>query len=76
MKYHVSVPFLCFVTVEVVADSEHEAIDAGLNEARITGFCGNGGADKLIGVYEGSICASDDPCLDFVEATAEPVFDA
>jgi hypothetical protein len=50
MKYLVTMPFACFVYVEVEADNEDEAIDSAYDEAHISGYCGNGGSNKLIGV--------------------------
>ncbi len=58
-KYSVTLTFPVFVTVEVEAETEGDAIEAGFEEAGITSFCGNGGTDKLIGVYSGSIEAGD-----------------
>lgn len=40
------------VYVEVEADSAEEAIEAASNEvSELTSFVGNGGYDKLVGVY-------------------------
>ena len=50
-KYRVTIPFACFVSVTVEADSKEEAEENGYREASITSYCGNGGSDKLIGVY-------------------------
>ena len=61
MKYNVTVPFAVWVSLEVDADGEEEAKEAALGEAYITGFCGNGATNRLIGVTEGSIEASDEP---------------
>ena len=70
LRYRVSVPFLCFVTVEVEANSEEEAIDAGIQGAWINSYVGNGSANSLIGVSEGGISAADEPCTDLVPAVA------
>lgn len=70
-KYRV--PFKAFVTVfvEVEAENKDEAIDLAWDEAHISGYCGNGGSDKLIGVYGSNISieAADDlePISDGVE---------
>ena len=61
MKYEVVVPFVVWVTTEVEAESKEDAIDIGAEEACITGFCGNGSSERLIGVYEGTIHACDVP---------------
>lgn len=50
MRYSVSVPFVVFVNVEVDADSPEEAEEIGVNTAYLTGYCGNGGSNKLVGV--------------------------
>lgn len=49
-KYAAYVPYIVHVRVEVEADSEDEARDFAYDEAVISGYCGNGGTDKLIGV--------------------------
>lgn len=63
MKYRVTIPYACFVTVEVEADSEDAAEELAFEEGYISQYCGNGGCDKLIGVAGGncSIEASDAP---------------
>ena len=50
-KYRVVLPFACFVAVVLDADSEDAAIETAHDEGYIASFCGNGGSDKLIGVY-------------------------
>lgn len=60
-QFRVTVPFAVFVTIEVEAESKEDALEIGADEAYISAFCGNGGVDKLIGVYKGSIEASDEP---------------
>lgn len=62
-KYNVSLPIIAWVTVtDIEADNEEEAIDIALDEGGVTGYCGNGGSDKLIGVYGENI---------FIEASDE-----
>ena len=63
MKYRVTIPYACWVTVEVEASNEEEAEELAFEDSGITGNCGNGGNDKLIGVYgeNVSIEAGDDP---------------
>jgi hypothetical protein len=70
MKYKVSIPFVCYVEVKVESETREQAIEEAMEEARITSFCGNGGSDKLIGVYGSnvSIYANEEPldwCKDF-----------
>ena len=51
-KYRVEVPYIVTVTAIVEAENEDEAIDAAFDEgAELTGYCGNGGSNKLVGVY-------------------------
>lgn len=64
MKFCVTVPYAVFVTIEVDADSREEAEEQAINEIYVTGYCGNGGTDKLIGVTEGSIEFGDTPLED------------
>lgn len=52
MKYTVTMPIICNVYIEVEAESEEEAIELAHEEYGVSNFCGNGGSDKLIGVYE------------------------
>ena len=49
-KYRVTVPFACFVSVEIEADNEDDAKDQAEQEVSIGGYAGNGGTGKLIGV--------------------------
>jgi hypothetical protein len=62
-KYIVTIPYACFVTVEVEANNEREAEEMAIDEGYITSYAGNGGFDKLIGVYGSnvSIEAGDEP---------------
>jgi hypothetical protein len=54
--------FRRIVTVE--AGTKEEAISEAFEDGTIGGFCGNGGNDKLIGVYgsNASIEACDNTC--------------
>ena len=49
-KYRVTVPFACFVSIEIEADNEDEAKEEAEQEACINAYVGNGGSDMLIGV--------------------------
>ena len=49
-RFTVRVPFVVWVSVDVEADDENEAEEIGLGEASISGYCGNGGSNKLVGV--------------------------
>lgn len=51
MKYKVPFSVTCYVTVEVEAENKEEAINLADDEVHLSGYCGNGGNDKLIGVY-------------------------
>lgn len=52
-KYSVRGTTVVVVCKEVWANSESEAFDKAYSElSSLTEFCGNGGIDKLIGVYE------------------------
>lgn len=61
-KYRVCGNTTVTVYKEIWANDEDEAIDKAYDELQsLTAFCGNGGTDKLIGVYEynESISADD-----------------
>ena len=51
-KYKVTIPYACFVTVEVEADNKEDAEDKANDEVYIGSYAGNGGSNKLIGVSE------------------------
>lgn len=52
-KYRVCGTTTVTVYKEVWANDEDEAMDKAYDElSSLTAFCGNGGTDKLIGVYE------------------------
>jgi hypothetical protein len=56
--------------MEVEADSKEDAIEAAYAEwPGMTGYCGNGGNDKLVGVYgeNASVEPSDDVEFDSAE---------
>lgn len=63
-KYEVTVPFPVFVTVKVEAESRDDAIEEAISDAQLTAFAGNGGTDKLVGVYSGSIEIGECPLED------------
>lgn len=67
MKYRVTIPYACFVTVEVEADNAEAAKEAAFEAAWISGYVGNGGSGKLIGVYGSnvSIAAGEEHIGDF-----------
>lgn len=66
-KYRVPFTVPVTVSVEVDADSIEEAIDLAYEEAYLSSYVGNGGYDKLIGVYGDGISVEADgepECLD------------
>ena len=64
-RYRVSIPYACWVTVDVEAENEEEAIEAAFDNGAIGHFCGNGGNDKLIGVYGDNVSIDvDDESID------------
>ena len=60
-KYRVCGTTIVTVYQEVWANDEDEAIDKAYDElSSLTAFCGNGGTDRLVGVYgDGSSVAAD-----------------
>ena len=65
-KYCVRGTTVVTVCKEVWANNEEEAFDKAYNElSSLTGFCGNGGYDKLIGVYESDESVSADGTIDY-----------
>jgi hypothetical protein len=62
-EYSVTIPYPVFVTVKVEAEDNESAIDEAFQYAGLTGYCGNGGSDKLVGVYGSNISveAGDTP---------------
>lgn len=60
MKYRVSIPYLCYVTVTVDAGNEDEAVEKACDDGSIASY---GGTDKLVGVSSknASIEAPDSP---------------
>lgn len=62
IKYRVCGTTTVTVYKEIWAEDEDEAIDKAYDElSSLTAFCGNGGTDKLIGVYgyDESVAADD-----------------
>lgn len=54
MKYRVTGKVICYVTVEIESESSDKQeifTEAGYQFGGISEFVGNGGTDKLIGVY-------------------------
>mgnify|MGYP000395061646 CR=1 FL=1 len=49
-KYRVSIPYCAYVTVEVEASDAEQAESLAFDYSQPTGFAGNGGSDRLIGV--------------------------
>lgn len=69
-KYRVYGTTTVSVVKEVWANSEEEAYDkADLKLNCLTAFCGNGGVDKLVGVYDDdeSVAANDTIYYDDIE---------
>ena len=69
-KYSVRGTTVVTVTKEVWANNEDEAYDKAWRELTgLTAFCGNGGTDKLIGVYgsDESVAADDNIEYDDIE---------
>ena len=51
-QYRVEVPYIVTVCAIVEAENEEQAIDIAFDEgASLTGYAGNGGSNKLVGVY-------------------------
>lgn len=51
-KYLVSIPYVCYVNVEVYAEHADEARDIAFNKAYLDSYVGNGGFGKLVGVRD------------------------
>lgn len=67
-KYKVIGTTTVTVYKEVWANDEDEAIENANNELScLTAFCGNGGTDKLIGVYEYDESVSADDYIDWID---------
>ena len=59
------------VVMTVEADTEEGAIEAAHEEfPGLSGYCGNGGIDKLVGVNDESVSLSPDDDFEFIEAEA------
>jgi len=48
MKYRVSMPYVCYVTVETEADNSQLAIGNAYYDGCIRGYCGTGASGKII----------------------------
>ncbi|MCT4151325.1 hypothetical protein HZP59_08780 [Elizabethkingia anophelis] len=61
-KFRIPYTVTCIVYVEIEAETKEDAIENGFNEAQLSQFVGNGGHDKIIGVYGShlSVEANDD----------------
>lgn len=69
-KYAVYGKVTIFVCVELEAENEKEAIEKAYEECSgPTSFAGNGGYDKLIGVYDTDDAIVSIACDDEVEYT-------
>jgi hypothetical protein len=56
VKYRVYGSVSVGVTIKVEAESEEAAIEAAYSEfPGLSGYCGNGGTDKLVGVYDSAV---------------------
>ena len=65
-KYSVRGTTVVTVTKEVWANSEEEAYEKAFHQLNcLTAFCGNGGTDKLIGVYESDESLSADDAIEY-----------
>ena len=68
-KYRVCGTTIVTVYKEVWANNEDEAIDKADGKLySLTEFCGNGGTDKLIGVYESDESVAADDCINWNDA--------
>lgn len=66
-KYVVSGKVAAFISVEVEAENEEEAISMAYEECSgPSSYVGNGGCDKLIGVYGSNVSIA---CDDEIEYT-------
>ena len=54
-KYEVYVTIPVFAAIKVEAEDSEEAIDKAWGYSGLTGYCGNGGTDKLVGTYEQNV---------------------
>ena len=65
-KYKVIGTTVVTVTKEVWANNEDEAYDKAYDElSGLTAFCGNGGTDKLVGVYGYDESVDADDTIDY-----------
>ena len=65
-KYSVRGTTVVTVTKEVWANNEDEAYDKAWQKLdSLTAFCGNGGIDKLVGVYDNDASVSADDTIEY-----------
>lgn len=70
MKYRVFGHTTVTVTIEVSADNKKDALEVAFDQlTNLTAFAGNGGVDKLVGVYgdDESISADEEIMYDAAE---------
>jgi len=76
-KYRIPFKGTIWVEVEVEADTKEEAIEMIEEEGiGVSGYCGNGGCDKLVGVVDldcGTVSIHADDYLDIKEDDIEEV---
>jgi hypothetical protein len=62
-KYLVRVPYVVWLNIEVDANDSEEAQDKACGDFGLSGYCGNGGSNKLVGVHGEhlSVEACDEP---------------
>lgn len=62
-KYIVRIPYCVWQNIEVEADNAEQAEELAWDDAGLSGYCGNGGTNKLVGVTgkNNSVEAYDDP---------------
>jgi hypothetical protein len=66
-RYRVSVPYACWVTVDVAADSEEEAIEAVLKGEYTAQYCGHCGSNMDIDVSDEPIGGVDYCAIEAIE---------
>ena len=75
-KYRITAKGTFYIDMELEADSKEEAIELAHEEVHVSGYCGNGGCDKLIGVTDsdyGSVSIEADEYLEIDEDKVEQV---
>ena len=68
-KYRVPFTVPVTVYVEVEAEDVDEAIDLAYEEAYLSSYAGNGGYDKLIGVYGDGVSVEADGEPEYLEGS-------